>query len=301
MKTKMILILKLCSAIILLSFLAQGSQIIKGGFIGESNDIRLSNILYTDVYSINENNSAIIDEYVLITYVKPEDINIIGIEHLLNFTFTIMSTSNEKTYNYSIADIDDFDEHSLTSFSSDNMSTLPNFYYREKIGQFENNFYHHIIEYSFKSTRNDFDESASDLYRFQFMINNVSYKYNDIYTLVIPQTTIYSVQNTSRQIKVNLPNSPYYYAEYISSNVNPTEIITTETSQSISWDSPPQINIILFYRIVDNSVNKKTTELQMETNKLEEQAYESSKLSIILGILSFILVLRDLNRTRKKK
>lgn len=299
MNKKLILVFKFCIVIILLSFLAQGQK--NAVFTGESNDIRLANIISTDVYTINENNSAFIEEYLLITYFKPEN-NVISVRASINFTSVIMSASNEETYNYSIASTKKFEKNSFTSFVPiSNTSSVPNSSVYEDITPFSTNFYKHTIKYPFNTNSNNFDEFNSDLYQFQFMVNNISFNYKDIYTLIIPKIMISSVQNSSAQIRVNLPNSPYYYAEYISSNVKPTEIVTDGTSQSIFWDNAPQIDIILFYRLIENPVNKKTTELQTETNKLEEQAYKSSILAIIFGIISIAFAFHDVYREFRNK
>lgn len=129
----------------------------------------------------------------------------------------------------------------------------------------------------------------------KLMMDNVSKKYEDHYEIkLFPKDhelpNYHKIKEyDSFNLRVDLPNNPYYTSYFLDSNIPPTMIAPKGTGESLFWDYCPQTDIIISYRLVENPIPKKIDELIEDNNKILKQAQKSSDLASYLGWWSVIL------------
>jgi len=137
-------------------------------------------------------------------------------------------------------------------------------------------------------------ESLIKIY-INLMMNNVSINNEDRYEIFISPRD-YELSDSSKtkeynsfNLRVDLPNNPYYTSYYIDSTTLPTTIAPKGSGDSLFWDYCPQTDIVISYRLVENPIPKKIDGLIEETNLISKQAKDSSYWALGLGTLSFII------------
>lgn len=141
----------------------------------------------------------------------------------------------------------------------------------------------------------------------KLMINNVSKKFEDHYEIKLSPKdhelpNYHKIKEyDSFNLRVDLPNNPYYTSYFLYSNIPPTMIAPKGTGESLFWDYYPQTDIFISYRLVENPTPKKIDGLIEKTYVVMQEAEISSMISLFLGLTSiFITVITVIIPQRKK-
>lgn len=224
-----------------------------------------------------------------------------NINHLMRF----FSISEEVTYNHSLNCLI-AEKHFILSEPPLNVGE---YYVDESIGEVDDSdLFVHYVNFQAEAGESYLPAECMMTLNTFLKINNVSIKdgQNNIIQ-ISPQIMIATeipteIDYDTFNLRVDLPNSPYFSSDYVSSNIEPSRIIQRGTGQSLIWDYCPKFDIIITYQIVENPIPKKIDSLIEETNLISKQSQESSdtalwlgKLSFCIAVFSLILSIRNIN------
>lgn len=252
-------------------------------------DTKLMNGKLYQIYRIHEDNSAdIIMQY---SYINENNVEIPFMTDI-NYTISIISFSKEPTFNHSIYFVGINKEFKVVNYSTKNFGEIQvNETIIESVMR-KGDFLHRV---NYKAYIGNSTSPAGSLItlNINFNINNISYIYKGVNELFLRRinTESFDEVNNYFQMKVDLPDSPDSWTEYISSNIEPSRIISKGTAQSLIWDYYPKYDIILTYSVIENPLSKKINNLIEETNLVSKQAQKSGDIALSLGFLAFLLTI----------
>ena len=247
---------------------------------------------YFQTYTIHNDNSADINFQIFHIYENNEDIyDFIGLDYI----FEVTTFSKEPTYNHSISMGNENNKLKLVNHPP---NSAGEFQIKETIREnsmMKGIFIHRVNFYAF------FEESmipsgkSTTAINLRFGVNNFSYankSENTIYLSGVnyPDNSSLIKYETYRII-VDLPISPYFWSNYVSSTpIYPSSIISKGTGQSLIWDDFFGDDVIMLkYSITENPYPKRIDNLIEESNSILKQAQKSSDLALNLGYLSVFL------------
>jgi len=129
----------------------------------------------------------------------------------------------------------------------------------------------------------------------KLMMNNVSKKYEDHYVIKLSPRdhelpNYHKIKEyDSFNLRVDLPNNPYYTSYFLYSNIPPTMIAPKGTGESLFWDYYPQTDIFISYKLVENPTPQKIDGLIEKTYVVIQKAETSSMISLFLGGTSIVI------------
>jgi hypothetical protein len=122
-----------------------------------------------------------------------------------------------------------------------------------------------------------------------FSINDSVSTFGEQKALHIARTNIQSHDNY--ELRVNLPNHPYFWTEFVSSNINPSNILPNGNGQTLVWEKKPEHDIFVTYKITKDPIREDIDNLAEETNQLSKDIDRSGDISLFLGVLALVLAL----------
>jgi hypothetical protein len=143
--------------------------------------------------------------------------------------------------------------------------------------------------------------------KIKLIMNNVSKKFEDHYEIKfspkdheLPDYHKIKEYN-SFNLRVDLPNNPYYTSYFLDSNIPPTMIAPKGTGESLFWDYCPQTDVVISYRLVENPIPKKIDGLIEKTYIVMQEAEKSSRISLFLGVTSIVITVITVIIPQRKK
>lgn len=146
--------------------------------------------------------------------------------------------------------------------------------------------YIHNIYFEVFCPGESLSEKAMTTFNIQFSINDSVFTHGEQRTLHISRTNI---SHDNYELRVNLPNHPYYWTEFVSSNIYPSNILPNGNGQTLVWEKEPEHSIFVTYKITEVPIRKDIDNLVEETNQLSKDIDRSGDIALLLGVFAFVL------------
>lgn len=247
---------------------------------------------YFQIYTLHNDNSADINFQIIHINEHNEDIyDFVGI----NYTLEVTTFSKEQTYNHSIYSIGGANkEFKLVNHPP---NSVGDFQITETITEssFTKGMFIHRVNFYALFGENIIPRKSMYAINLRFNVNNISHENKSENTIFL--SGINKPENSSRikyetyRIKVDLPVSPYFWSDYVSSiPIYPSAIISKGSGQSLFWDDFFGNDVIMLkYSITENPYPKRIDNLIEESNLILKETKKSNTIAILLGIFAFIL------------
>lgn len=242
-----------------------------------------------EVYLLNVDDSA--DIYTQIIYTNENNESLPFIEDF-SFSLPIRNYSKDNVSNLTLFFLPGGPYFELVPYSTINSNNQ--YTYLENTTHFsEQTYSHNLIA--------NIDLNVNTIERNIVIIENIRYKYTNfsisngqekmilVSINAIPMKYLKNVNCTSYDLRVDIPNSPYAYSNFIGSNVKPSKIASRGNGQSIYWDSKPGTDIIITYTITENTISKKLDTMISETNRYANQTKEYNDIVTIFAVISILI------------
>lgn len=242
-----------------------------------------------EVYLLNADDSA--DIYTQIIYTNENNESLPFIEDF-SFSLPIRNYSKDNVSNLTLFFLPGGPYFELVPYSTISFNNQHT--YLENTTHFSKQTYSHnlIINIDFNSNTIEGNTVIIENIRYKytnFSISNGQEKMILVPINVFPMKNLTNINCTSYDLRVDIPNSPYTYSKFVSSNMKPSKIESRGNGQSIYWDSKPRTDIILTFTVTENTISKKLDTMISETNQYANQTKKYNDIVTILTVISILI------------